>query len=97
MPRPITSPYNIITTTGLYCGRKLGRIFEIFYRATTEASGTGLGLHIVKDTITRLNGKIEVKSKLGEGTMFKVSLPILYSLVRVLYFRSWKESGALIN
>src|SRR5258708_12301813 len=55
----------------------LDKIFEIFYRATTEASGTGLGLHIVKDTITRLNGRIEVKSKLGEGTQFKVLLPNL--------------------
>ncbi len=55
----------------------LGKIFEIFYRATTEATGTGLGLHIVKDTITRLNGKVEVKSKLGEGTQFKVLLPNL--------------------
>lgn len=55
----------------------LDKIFEIFYRATTEASGTGLGLHIVKDTIARLNGKIEVKSKLSEGTQFKVLLPNL--------------------
>lgn len=55
----------------------VGHIFEIFYRATTEGSGSGLGLHIVKDTITRLKGKIEVKSKLGEGTQFKVSLPNL--------------------
>ena len=67
-----------ITDNGIGIAEEnLGRIFEIFYRATTEASGTGLGLHIVKDTVTRLNGKIEVKSKLGEGTRFKVSLPNL--------------------
>jgi hypothetical protein len=67
-----------ITDNGIGIAEEnLDRIFEIFYRATTEASGTGLGLHIVKDTVTRLNGKIEVKSKLGEGTQFKVSLPNL--------------------
>ncbi len=67
-----------ITDNGIGIAEEnLGHIFEIFYRATTEASGTGLGLHIVKDTVSRLNGKIEVKSKLGEGTQFKISLPNL--------------------
>lgn len=51
------------------------RIFDIFFRATSEASGTGLGLHIVKDTVERLNGKIEVQSQLGQGTQFKINLP----------------------
>ena len=55
----------------------IGRIFDIFFRATTEASGTGLGLHIVKDTIERLNGTIEVQSQLGVGTQFKIYLPNL--------------------
>ncbi len=53
----------------------IGRIFDIFFRATSEASGTGLGLHIVKDTIERLNGTIEVQSQLGLGTQFRVNLP----------------------
>lgn len=53
----------------------LGKIFDIFFRATTEASGTGLGLHIVKDTIERLNGTIEVQSQLAIGTRFKIYLP----------------------
>jgi len=55
----------------------IDHIFEIFFRATSEGNGTGLGLHIVKDTITRLHGTIEVKSDLGEGTQFKVSIPNL--------------------
>jgi len=55
----------------------IGRIFDIFFRATSEASGTGLGLHIVKDTIERLNGKIETQSQLGLGTKFKIYLPNL--------------------
>src|SRR5258706_942187 len=55
----------------------IGKIFDIFFRGTTEASGTGLGLHIVKDTIERLKGKIEVQSQLGVGTQFKIYLPNL--------------------
>jgi PAS domain S-box-containing protein len=67
-----------ITDNGIGIAEEnLGHIFEIFYRATNEGSGTGLGLHIVKDTVARLKGKIEVKSKLGEGTQFKVLLPNL--------------------
>ena len=33
------------------------------------------GLFIVKDTIERLNGKIEVESEIGIGTTFKVQIP----------------------
>ncbi len=53
----------------------IGSIFDIFFRATSEASGTGLGLHIVKDTIERLNGTIEVESQFGIETQFRVNLP----------------------
>ncbi|HLZ16143.1 MAG TPA: HAMP domain-containing sensor histidine kinase, partial [Cyclobacteriaceae bacterium] len=53
------------------------RIFDIFFRATSEASGTGLGLHIVKDTVERLSGTIEVQSQLGVGTQFRIYLPNL--------------------
>lgn len=55
----------------------IDHIFDIFYRATSEGEGTGLGLHIVKDTITRLHGMINVQSELGEGTRFEVSIPNL--------------------
>ena len=56
-------------------------LFEEFYRAPNakeiEREGTGLGLTIVKDTITRFSGRVTVYSKPGKGTCFTVSLPIL--------------------
>ena len=52
-----------------------GKIFDQFFRATDQAQGTGLGLFIVKDTIERLKGSIEVKSKYGKGTTFLVRIP----------------------
>jgi signal transduction histidine kinase len=55
----------------------LTKIFDMFYRATEDKTGSGLGLYIVKETVEKLNGKIEVTSKLGEGTRFKVSIPNL--------------------
>jgi signal transduction histidine kinase len=51
------------------------KIFELFFRATTHSQGTGLGLFIVKDTIEKLKGTIEVDSKPGRGTIFTIQLP----------------------
>ena len=47
----------------------------MFFRATQEFSGSGLGLYIVKETIDKLNGTIKVKSKISEGTNFEIILP----------------------
>jgi len=50
-------------------------IFKMFFRASYESKGSGLGLYIVKGTVEKLNGKIAVKSKLGEGTQFRIEIP----------------------
>jgi signal transduction histidine kinase len=56
---------------------KLTTIFDRYERATsdTNISGLGLGLFVVKQIVEGHNGKIEVKSALGEGTSFFVYLP----------------------
>lgn len=51
------------------------KIFDLFFRATDQSQGTGLGLFIVKDTIARLQGSIEVKSTIGKGTKFFIRIP----------------------
>jgi len=53
----------------------LEKIFDLFYRATAMSHGTGIGLFIVKDTIERLNGTIQVQSEIGKGTTFIVQIP----------------------
>jgi PAS domain S-box-containing protein len=53
----------------------LDKIFNLFFRATDQSQGTGLGLFIVKDTVQKLNGKIEVNSSPGEGTTFTIRIP----------------------
>lgn len=50
------------------------RVFEPYF--TTKVSGTGLGLTMVYKIIQEFNGSIDVKSILGEGTEFTISLPI---------------------
>ena len=51
------------------------KIFEMFYRATHQSGGSGLGLYILKRSVDRLNGKIEIESKPGMGSTFTVTLP----------------------
>jgi len=61
--------------------KELKHIFDKFYRVTEKnlalkAKGSGLGLTIVKHIMDSHGGKIEVKSKKGEGTVFKLLFPI---------------------
>lgn len=51
------------------------KIFEMFFRATENASGTGLGLYILKRSVDRLQGKVTLASREGDGTRFTVLLP----------------------
>jgi two-component system phosphate regulon sensor histidine kinase PhoR len=56
----------------------LPHLFEKFFRVREHESrvaGTGLGLSICKQIINGHGGRIEVKSKIGVGTVFMVSLP----------------------
>jgi PAS domain S-box-containing protein len=56
-------------------GNNLPKIFEMFYRATEQSSGSGIGLYIVKNAVEKLAGKILVKSEVGVGTTFTIILP----------------------
>jgi PAS domain S-box-containing protein len=55
----------------------LPKIFEMFFRATQDFQGSGLGLYIVKETVEKLKGKVTVKSKMRVGTTFRVVIPNL--------------------
>lgn len=59
------------------------RIFEKFYRLDPEMTrgvgGTGLGLYISRELVRRMNGRIAVDSREGEGSTFVVELPLAES------------------
>ncbi len=55
----------------------LPNIYKMFYRATDDGAGSGLGLYIVKEAIEKLNGHINIESEVGKGTTVKLQIPAL--------------------
>jgi len=57
---------------------KIGEIFEMFAQAGNAAAhdGVGLGLHLSRRFVTLLGGRIDVESRVGEGSLFRVELPL---------------------
>jgi two-component system, sensor histidine kinase and response regulator len=53
----------------------ISNIFRMFYRATNENFGSGLGLYIVKEIVQNLGGSITVESERGQGSSFCITLP----------------------
>jgi signal transduction histidine kinase len=52
------------------------RVFEMFFRAHESSEGSGLGLYIVKETLDKLGGQVELSSVQYEGTSVEVRIPI---------------------
>ena len=50
-------------------------VWKMFYRATAISKGSGLGLYIVKTSVTKLGGTIALESAVDKGTTFKVYIP----------------------
>jgi signal transduction histidine kinase len=51
------------------------KIFDMFYRASANGMGSGLGLYIVKEALQKIEGTISVTSEYGRGTEFVVEIP----------------------
>jgi PAS domain S-box-containing protein len=55
----------------------LENVFKMFFRANADSKGSGLGLYIVKGVLEKLNGSVDVQSKVGHGTTFTMQIPNL--------------------
>ena len=55
----------------------MNKIFDPFFTTKEVGKGTGLGLSVSYNIIKKLGGNIVVESKVSEGTVFKVKLPVV--------------------
>jgi signal transduction histidine kinase len=55
--------------------KHLDRVFDMFYRGTTNSMGTGLGLYICKEIVHKMNGSISLTSEIGIGTSVTIQFP----------------------
>jgi PAS domain S-box-containing protein len=51
------------------------KVFDMFYRASEQSTGSGLGLYIVKSAVEKLGGNIQLDSNLNVGTIVKITIP----------------------
>lgn len=66
-----------VSDTGIGIAEEhLPHIFDPFYRADNSYEGSGVGLALVKQVVEALGGDISVRSELGKGTTFEVTLPV---------------------
>ena len=73
---------SVADTGGGIPPEQLKRIFEPFY--TTKKKGTGLGLMIVQRIVREHGGRIELESRVGQGTRFRIWLPLHEQRPRLL-------------
>ncbi len=77
----------VIEDTGIGIGEEfLQHIFEPFTQehqgARTNYNGVGLGMSIVKQLVDRMKGHIEIDSRIGRGSIFRITLPMQIDEVR---------------
>ncbi len=66
----------IIKDNGIGIGKEHHKnIFKMFYRASEQSKGSGLGLYIVREIVTKLKGTISVNSIPGQGSEFILNIP----------------------
>jgi signal transduction histidine kinase len=53
------------------------KVFQMFYRLSTDRMGTGLGLFIVHELTRKLKGEIKLESSVGKGTSVEISIPLV--------------------
>jgi chemosensory pili system protein ChpA (sensor histidine kinase/response regulator) len=63
--------------------------------SVTDAAGRGVGLDVVRTNIARVNGEVELETKLGVGTRFRLRVPLALAISDALLVRAGGETFAL--
>ena len=64
-------------------------------RSKTEVAGRGVGLDVVRNNVHSLNGEIEIRSEVGQGTCFGVKVPLTLIISQALFIRSGSVTLAM--
>jgi two-component system chemotaxis sensor kinase CheA len=62
---------------------------------TTELSGRGVGMDVVKTNISKLNGYVEVMTRKGAGSTFRISIPLTLAIIQALMVRAGNSQFAI--
>lgn len=63
--------------------------------AVTETSGRGVGMDVARNAITRLGGAITIETRPGQGTLFRMALPLTAAMSRCLLIESGEQTLAI--
>jgi PAS domain S-box-containing protein len=75
--RPATAWVDVADTGKGIAPEHLQRIFDPFFTTKPVGKGTGLGLSLAWSIVEKHHGQLDVSSKVGEGTRFRISLPLV--------------------
>ncbi|MBV5316259.1 MAG: two-component sensor histidine kinase [Desulfobulbaceae bacterium] len=71
----------VVTVSDTGCGippENIEKIFEPFFTTKSGKGGTGLGLSITYGLVKEIGGSINIDSAVGQGTLFSITLPLIY-------------------
>ncbi len=91
----LVSPEQMRTLTDRDCLRLIFRSGLSTSAAVTDISGRGVGLDVVRETVERLHGIIDLSSELGIGTTFTMSLPLSVATTQSLLIKVSHHTFAL--
>jgi two-component system chemotaxis sensor kinase CheA len=70
------------------------QLFDLVFRPgfstadqITEVAGRGVGLDVVQSVLQRLKGSVEIETRAGQGTTFRLKLPLTLAIIKALLFR----------
>jgi len=61
----------------------------------TEISGRGVGMDVVKRNVSKLSGMIDIRTEIGQGTVFTLTLPITLAIIKALIIESGGQIFAI--
>jgi two-component system chemotaxis sensor kinase CheA len=69
-------------------------IFEAGFstaKVVSDVSGRGVGMDVVRSNVAKLNGSVDVKTEVGQGTTFIIKMPLTLTIMNGMVVKVWDE------